>query len=72
MTMDLKEVRVDKYGYILYMIDAFTRFTVAVLIRDKKASTKVHNVMLHWVSAGYRRPGKIWTDVGGEFNSETV
>ena len=66
MTMDLKEVRVDKYRYIIYMIDTFTTFTVAAFIRDKKASTIVHNVMLHWVSAGYGRPGKIWTDVGGD------
>ena len=70
--MDLKEVRVDKYRYILYMIDVFTRFTVVVFIRDKKASTIVHNVMIHWVSAGYGHPGKIWTDVGGEFNNKTV
>ena len=47
MTMDLKEVRVDTCRYILNMIDTFTRFTVAVFIQDKKASTIVHNVMLH-------------------------
>ena len=27
--------------------------------------------MLHWVS-NYGRPGKIWTDVGVEFNNDTV
>ena len=36
LTMDLKEVKVQNYRYILHMIDAFTRFTVSVFIRDKK------------------------------------
>jgi hypothetical protein len=72
LTMDLKEVKVHRFRYILHMIDAFTRFTVSVFINDKKAETIVHHVMLHWVSAGYGRPGKIWTDVGGEFNNDMV
>ena len=71
LTMDLKEVKVHRFKYILHMIDAFTRFTVSVFINDKKPETIVHNTMLHWVSH-YGRPGKIWTDVGGEFNNDTV
>ena len=71
LTMDLKQVKVHRYCYILHMIDAFTRFTVSVFIRDKKPETIIHHIMLHWVSH-YGRPGKIWTDVGGEFNNDVV
>ena len=71
ITMDLKEIKVHRYKYILHMIDGYSRFTVSVFIRDKRPETIVHNVMLHWV-ANYGRPGKIWTDVGGEFNNNTV
>ena len=71
LTMDLKEIKVHRYKYILHMIDGYSRFTVSVFIRDKRPETIVHNVMLHWV-ANYGRPGKIWTDVGGEFNNNTV
>ena len=71
LTMDLKEVKVHRFRYIFHMIDAFTRFTVSVFINDKKPETIVHHSMLHWVSH-YGRPGKIWTDVGGEFNNDTV
>ncbi len=55
--------------YILHMIDTFTRMTVSVFIKDKKPETIVHNLMKNWVSVGYGRPEKIWTDMGGEFNN---
>ena len=45
MTMDLKEVRVLHYKYILHMIDAFTRLTVSVFLKDKRPETIVHHVM---------------------------
>ena len=31
------------------MIDAFTRLTVGVFIKNKKPETIVHNMMLHWM-----------------------
>ena len=72
LTMDLKEVNIKSYKYILHMIDAFTRLTVSVLIQNKRPETIVHNVMKNWVSVGYGRPKRIWTDMGGEFNNETM
>ena len=54
------------------MIDTFTRMNVSVFMRDKKLDTVIHYVMKNWVSVGYSRPGKIWTDVGGKFENETV
>ena len=50
LTMDLKEVKVGSFNYILHMIDAFTRFTCSLLIEDKKADTIIHHVMKNWVS----------------------
>ena len=44
---------------------------LAFLSVKKCPETIVHNVMLHWV-ANYGRPGKIWTDVGGEYNNDTL
>ena len=72
LTMDLKEVKVLNYQYILHMIDRFTRLGVSVFIHNKKPETIVHNLMKHWVSVGYGTPCRIWTDVGGEFCNETL
>lgn len=71
LTLDLKEVKAGEQRYILHMIDAYTRYTCSVFIRNKKPDTIVNQVMLCWV-ANFGRPGKIWTDVGGEFNNDTV
>ena len=53
-------------------MDAFTRLTVSVFLKDKRPETIVHHVMKNWVSVGYGRPAKVWSDVGGEFNNQTV
>ena len=72
LTLDLKEIRVQDYKYIFHMIDAFTRFTVSVFIKNKKAETiLLHMLMKHCISY-FGRPGKIWTDVGGEFNNDII
>ena len=71
LTLDLKEVKAEQHRYILHMIDAYTRYTCSVFIRNKKPDTIVHQVMFCWV-ANFGRPGKIWTDVGGEFNNDTI
>ena len=72
VTMDLKEVQVQKFKYILHIIDAYTRMSVGVFIKDKKPETIMHNVMENWVAVGYGRPRKIWTDVSGKFKNDTV
>ena len=71
LTLDLKEVKVGQFRYIFHMIDGFTRFTVSVFLRDKKPETIIHNMMASWV-ANYGRPGRCWSDVGGEFNNDMV
>ena len=72
LTMDLKEVKVLNYRYILHMIDGFTRLGVSVFINNKKPETIVSNLMKHWVSVGYGKPCRIWMDVGGKFCNETL
>ena len=51
LTMDLKEVKVLQYKYILHMIDGFTRMTMSVFMKDKKADTVIHHFMQNWVTA---------------------
>lgn len=68
LTMDLKEVKVQQYKYILHLIDGFTRMTMSFFMEDKEADTVIHHFMKNWVTV-HRRPAKIWLDVGGEFNN---
>lgn len=55
-----------KDGYILYMIDMYSRFTQAAFIKRKLCSEVVDNFMKSWV-AHYGCPGSILNDNGGEF-----
>ena len=56
LTLDLKEVKVQNYKYILHMIDGFTRLSVSVFLRNKNPETIVHYLMRNWFSVGYGRP----------------
>ena len=58
LMVELKDAMVQKYRYILYMINGFTRQTVGVFIRDKKTTTIVNSIMHHWVSV-YGRPARL-------------
>ena len=66
LTMDLKE-----WGpkYILHMIDAFTRFTVSTFISNKTTKVVIDKVLERWIAI-FGTPKRIWSDLGGEFNSE--
>ena len=67
VAMDLKQWR---SGYILYLIDLFSRLTVGRLIKNKRPPTILSNVMEMWVGSGFGAPGKFLADNGGEFNNE--
>ena len=71
LTMDLKEVKVGSFYYILHMIDAFTRFTCSVFMKEKKADTVIHHLMKNGVS-NYGMMKKIWSDIGGEINNHSM
>ena len=55
-----------KGGYILYMIDMFTRFTQAAFITRKTPEQVVDAIMVKWV-ANFGVPAAILNDNGGEF-----
>ena len=64
LTIDLKEVKVKPYKYILHMIDGFSQYTTRAFLTNKKPETIVNNMMTSWV-LNYGRPGRYWSVVGG-------
>jgi hypothetical protein len=68
VTMDLK---IWKGKIILYMIDSFTRYTVATVIRNKEPETVVNAIMEKWIQYFGKMDG-ILTDNGGEFSSHLM
>ncbi len=71
LTMDLKECTLPGIRYILHMIDAYTRFSVSTFIPRKFTGLIVEKVLSRWVAI-FGTPGRIWTDLGGEFNSDEM
>ena len=69
--MDLKVWDKDKNIYVLYMIDMFSRFQVATVIRSKQASEIVKAFTTKWLPT-FGRVDKILTDNGGEFNNDEM
>lgn len=69
VAMDLKE-----WGkrYILYLIDMFSRLTVAVFINRKLPQSIADKIITMWIGVGYGVPRKILTDNGGEFSNEEI
>ena len=65
VTLDLK-IR-HKKRPILYLIDMFTRFTVASILKDKTAATVAEVVMTKWVGSSYPVPACFHSDNGKEF-----
>ena len=58
-------------GYILYMIDMYSRFTVAAFIKRKRPTDVVDKFMQNWVAI-FGNPGAILNDNGGEFTGEEM
>ena len=69
VAMDLKKLKNGKH--ILYIIDAFSRFTVAKIIPRKKPEEVIDALMEKWVSI-FGTPTKFLTDNGGEFSNEEM
>ena len=68
VAMDLKEFKPGIY--FLHMIDLYTRFSLAKVIKRKLPSVIVDNVILMWIASGLGPPEKFLTDNGGEFCNE--
>ena len=68
VAMDLK---LYKGKYILYLIDMFSRYTVAAVINRKRPSDVIDKIMEKWV-AYHGVMAALLSDNGGEFNGEEM
>ena len=72
LTMDLKIWNANKNQYIFYMIDAFTRYTVATVINRKTPYQVINGIFEKWIQY-FGIPNKVLSDNGGEFsNAEMI
>ena len=69
--LDLKVWDKNKNIYILYMIDLFTRYQVATVIRSKEPEEIVKAITTKWLPV-FGRMQKIITDNGTEFQNEQM
>ena len=70
VTMDLKQYEELHYKFILYLVDMFSRFMVAVFVSNKQPSIIGAHILEKWVSV-FGRMHTLHSDRGGEFlNSE--
>ena len=68
VTMDLK---IFRKGYILHIIDAFTRFSVSTFVKHKTPSVIIGSVLKKWISVFGTMQG-IFSDNGGEFSNDEM
>ena len=61
--IDLKERHIKDYNYILYMVDSYTRYTMAPFIKDKKADALSSAFMQTWMAI-HNKPVRIYSDNG--------
>ena len=66
--MDLK---IFRKGYILHIIDAFTRFSVSTFVKHKTPSVIIDSVLKKWISVFGTMQG-IFSDNGGEFSNDEM
>ena len=55
--------------WFLHMIDLATRYSVCVVIHNKKKETIINALMTRWIST-FGSPRQVLSDNGGEFNNE--
>ena len=68
VSMDLHELVPQKLWY-LHIVDEFTRYSNACLIKSKKAVPQAF--LKNWIQI-YGPPGKVFADNGGEFIGESM
>ena len=71
VTVDLKEWDTGKHRYILYFVDMFSRFVLALFIPNKQAVTIGEAMLEKWISV-FGPPGTCHSDRGGEFLNEDL
>ena len=67
VAMDLKIYQKQNL-IILYLIDVFTRYTFAAIIKDKKADTIIDAVVKNWVLGPFGLQRKFLADNGGKID----
>ena len=65
--MDLHQL--EESVWYLHIIDEFTRFSNAIIIRNKGTSTVIKKFLQSWISI-FGSPNKVFSDNGSEFESE--
>uniref|UniRef100_A0A7M5XEQ1 Integrase catalytic domain-containing protein n=1 Tax=Clytia hemisphaerica TaxID=252671 RepID=A0A7M5XEQ1_9CNID len=72
LAMDLKFITINDKKYIVFhMIDLFTRYSAASVIKSKHKEVIVDEILKHWVAI-FGSPQSIFADNGGEFNNELL
>ena len=71
LCIDLKIWDHNKGIYILYMIDHFTRYQVAAIVKSKEPEAIVNAITLKWLPV-FGRVDSILSDNGGEFCNEEM
>ena len=69
VAMDLHYI--DKNLWYSHMIDEFSRYSNAVIIKSKQPAVIIQNFIQNWISL-FGSPMKIFSDNGGEFSSEEL
>ena len=69
VAMDLKQIQGGHW--ILYIIDVFTRYTMAQIISRKRPSTIIEELIRNWIAV-FGVMESIITDNGGEFTGEEI
>ena len=71
IVVDLK-IWTKKNKIILYIIDAYSRFTMAVVVPNKQAGSIVQPIMDRWILNLFGPPGQILFDNGKEFSNSMM
>ena len=67
VTLDLKE-HVHNESWVLHLIDCFSRYSAARIIKSKKQEVIIKNIYMMWISY-FGPPNRFMSDNGGEFNN---
>ena len=67
VTLDLKE-HVHNESWVLHLIDCFSRYSAARIIKSKKQEVIIKEIFLMWISY-FGPPNRFMSDNGGEFNN---
>ena len=71
LAMDLKFITVNKQHIFLHMIDIFTKYSAAALVKSKDKEVIANAILKHWIAI-FGKPATIFSDNGGEFNNNLL